>query len=159
MRKRSPGVDVALPITPMLDMSFQLLAFFILTFHPIPIEGQLAAQMPMSQANDPAKPVPIDDDTKDQYTIAVYSADGVISGLSLRGPTMVRDNISTLRELRDALDIIPRPGKIGPKLDVVVTIEASNDLTYARLVEVIDLCKKAGIESINLSPLRGGPAL
>jgi hypothetical protein len=36
-------------------------------------------------------------------------------------------------------------------------IEASNDLVYARLVEVIDLCKRAGFESISLSPLRRGP--
>ncbi len=29
-----------MPITPMLDMSFQLLSFFILTFRPMPTEGQ-----------------------------------------------------------------------------------------------------------------------
>ncbi len=35
-RKDETPVDVTLPITPMLDMSFQLLSFFILTFHPMP---------------------------------------------------------------------------------------------------------------------------
>ena len=29
-----------MPITPMLDMAFQLLTFFILTYHPMPSEGQ-----------------------------------------------------------------------------------------------------------------------
>jgi biopolymer transport protein ExbD len=156
MRKRNAGVDVALPITPMLDMSFQLLAFFILTFHPLAPEGQLAANMPATQANANRDAAPIDDDSKDQYTIVVYSADGAIAGLSLRGPTMIRGDIRSLRELREALETIPKPAKTAG-LDVVITIEASNDLAYARLVEVIDLCKKVGIDSINLSPLRRGP--
>jgi len=35
-----------LPITPMLDMSFQLLSFFIMTFHPTATEGQIAMTLP-----------------------------------------------------------------------------------------------------------------
>ena len=38
--RRSQG-DVELNLASMLDMAFQLLAFFILTFRPSPIEGQL----------------------------------------------------------------------------------------------------------------------
>ena len=34
--------EVELNLASMLDMAFQLLAFFILTFHPSPIEGQLS---------------------------------------------------------------------------------------------------------------------
>jgi biopolymer transport protein ExbD len=33
------GVDLAVIITPMLDMAFQLLAFFIMTYHPSTAEG------------------------------------------------------------------------------------------------------------------------
>ena len=33
-RTGTDHVDPDLPITPMLDMSFQLLAFFIMTFKP-----------------------------------------------------------------------------------------------------------------------------
>ena len=42
-RKRTPSqpVEPDLPITPMLDMAFQLMAFFILTFRPMPTEAQL----------------------------------------------------------------------------------------------------------------------
>ena len=31
-RTRDAPIDIVLPITPMLDMSFQLLAFFVMTF-------------------------------------------------------------------------------------------------------------------------------
>jgi biopolymer transport protein ExbD len=45
-RKRKPpesskGVQMGLIITPMLDMSFQILAFFIMTYHPSALEGHI----------------------------------------------------------------------------------------------------------------------
>ena len=35
-KKKPDYVEPDLPITPMLDMSFQLLAFFVMTFNPTP---------------------------------------------------------------------------------------------------------------------------
>jgi biopolymer transport protein ExbD len=35
------GVDLGIIITPMLDMAFQLLAFFIITFHPATSEAAI----------------------------------------------------------------------------------------------------------------------
>src|SRR5438876_6776567 len=35
------GVQLGLIITPMLDMSFQLMAFFIMTYHPSALEGHI----------------------------------------------------------------------------------------------------------------------
>jgi hypothetical protein len=39
------GVNLGLIITPMLDMSFQILAFFIMTYHPSALEGHLAGSL------------------------------------------------------------------------------------------------------------------
>src|SRR6478735_11354841 len=44
-KKRDQG-DVEMNLAAMLDMAFQLLTFFILTFRPAPIEGQLALNLP-----------------------------------------------------------------------------------------------------------------
>ena len=44
-RRKNSGA-VKLNVTAMLDMAFQLLAFFILTFRPAPIEGHLSLNMP-----------------------------------------------------------------------------------------------------------------
>src|SRR5580692_3584068 len=44
-KKRDQG-SVEMNLAAMLDMAFQLLTFFILTFRPAPIEGQLALNMP-----------------------------------------------------------------------------------------------------------------
>lgn len=47
-RKRKPPEHVApdLPITPMLDMTFQLMAFFIFTFQPQKPEAQFLTPLP-----------------------------------------------------------------------------------------------------------------
>lgn len=44
-RTRDQG-SVEMNLAAMLDMAFQLLTFFILTFRPAPIEGQLALNLP-----------------------------------------------------------------------------------------------------------------
>lgn len=39
------GVNLGLIITPMLDMSFQILAFFIMTYHPSAFEGHIPGSL------------------------------------------------------------------------------------------------------------------
>ena len=48
-RKKRKQNDVELNLAAMLDMAFQLLTFFILTFKPAPIEGQVLLRMPPPQ--------------------------------------------------------------------------------------------------------------
>ncbi len=54
-RQRKGGEDVELNVTAMLDMAFQLLTFFILTFKPPPVEGQVNLRMPPPQLTVVAK--------------------------------------------------------------------------------------------------------
>jgi len=150
-------VDVTLPITPMLDMSFQLLSFFILTFHPMPTEGQLSLNLPKIDASEKAEkdPVPPEEDKKDEYVITVISnSSGEVSLLALKGPTGDMGNIKNMAELLDRLQKLPKPQ--GKAELISIMIEASNDLTYAKLIEVMDLCKRAGYDTVNLMPTKGG---
>ena len=50
-KKKKSQEDVELNVTAMLDMAFQLLSFFILTFSPPPIESQISLRLP------PPKPI------------------------------------------------------------------------------------------------------
>ncbi len=45
-RRNKTKKGVELNLAAMLDMAFQLLTFFILTFKPAPVEGHLALNMP-----------------------------------------------------------------------------------------------------------------
>src|SRR6187399_1172445 len=49
VRRRTQG-DVELNLAAMLDMAFQLLTFFILTFRPSPVEGQISLRLPPPEA-------------------------------------------------------------------------------------------------------------
>jgi biopolymer transport protein ExbD len=75
------GVQLGLIITPMLDMSFQLLAFFIMIYSPNALEGHLAGKLasPMNTAvksNVPVDPLEAlisdpDPDTAETLTVRV----------------------------------------------------------------------------------------
>src|SRR5438094_10659785 len=62
-RKKSEGggggVNLSYIITPFLDMSFQLLAFFIMTYHPSALEGHIDGKLlpPTLTAVKAPKPV------------------------------------------------------------------------------------------------------
>lgn len=154
-RKEEPPVDIQVPITPMLDMSFQLLSFFLLTFRPMPTEGQLSINLPkLDAATDPSVPPPEMSDQQDQYTIYVHSsAGGTVALMGLKGPTVNLEDIKDFQSLYSQLKAIPKPADRGPA-GITITIEAANELNYAQLVEIMNLCKMAGYESVNLMPLR-----
>lgn len=154
-RREETPVDVTLPITPMLDMSFQLLSFFIITFHPMPTEGQLSVNLPKVDAADKPQDDPTPpEDKKDEYTVTlIASSSGDLASISMKGPTGEMGNIRNTADLYDQLKKIPKPPGKGAE-GVSITLEASNDLTYARLIEVMDLAKKAGYDSVNLQPAK-----
>src|SRR6478752_6547702 len=60
-RTETEFVEPDLPITPMLDMSFQLMAFFIFTFRPMPTEGQIAMSLPAEKGGAADIPSATDD--------------------------------------------------------------------------------------------------
>ncbi len=57
MARRSLASEVDVPITPMLDMAFQLLTFFVMTFNPTPVEVQYTMNLlpgkPVAQPDAP----------------------------------------------------------------------------------------------------------
>src|SRR5438132_13480245 len=69
-----PGVQLGLIITPMLDMAFQILAFFIMTYHPSALEAHIpgnlappedfAKKNPKDAKKDPVDPLPSLDESE-----------------------------------------------------------------------------------------------
>ncbi len=44
-RKKRQAEEPTVPVAPMLDMAFQLLTFFVLTYRPLPAEGQFVMNL------------------------------------------------------------------------------------------------------------------
>jgi biopolymer transport protein ExbD len=155
LRQQAP-LDVQLPITPMLDMSFQLLAFFIMTFQAANAqEGQLdmylpKAGTPMAKAPeqvDLTKDSDVEIDKEGELTVVVASRTGDIESLTIR-EKIASTPVEDLKALRPALlKLRPGPDKKG-----TIRVEADGKLKYGRLVEVMDACLGAGFKSVSFAP-------
>src|SRR5205807_173755 len=152
-----PGV--VLPITPMLDMAFQLLAFFIFTYHPSDLEGQMELNLPekaeAADTNVPENPVPSDnEEPKIDSDITVIlrtqhdgRLDGDISQISVvdrTGKPQTLDSpealLKYLTDVREGLD-----NKEGIKL------QGDGRLKWSKIVAIMDVCRKAGFKDIGFA--------
>jgi biopolymer transport protein ExbD len=135
----------------MLDMSFQLLAFFLFLFRPMPTEGQLAIMLPaggIGQRETIANEHP---DAVDEYRVTIHSsATGGLGTMTLAGPASTKENIRTVDALLTELKAIPYPAGVS------ISIEPSTDLQYARLIDVLDACKRAGFNNLKLGQVPEG---
>ena len=147
-RKKARGHDdVELNVAAMLDMAFQLLAFFILTFKPSPIESQIMMRLP---ADKPVTQAPghlvNSADVVDEglvISISIYSTpEGEIDKLEV-GQRVI--SAPTVEELlpafRTALaDIV----ELGCD---TVSVRVGEDLRYERLMQIVDICGKQELPS------------
>ncbi len=131
-------------MTAMLDLAFQLLAFFVLTFRSSPVEGQISLRMP------PAKPVtPLrsalqagsDEANLDpvqglnSLVISVIpDASGKIGSMAVGEGT-----VATLAGLNERLRTIF--GDAASPFDQVV-VQVGSGLRYDALMSVIDICTR-----------------
>ena len=155
--KGDAPVEVTLPITPMLDMSFQLLAFFVMTFQAANVlEGQLDMYLPKAgnpQAKRPdevdlAKDSDADLDQQAEVAVVVSSLRGGVESLSIREKTKTTP-------VPDVASLGPALAKLRADLggtQTAVRIEADSRLKYEYLIKVMDGCLKAGFKSVGFLP-------
>jgi biopolymer transport protein ExbD len=160
-RRRHRGhpehIDPDLPITPMLDMSFQLLAFFIMTFKPSPTEGQLAMQLPPpEQGGGAAMPDPFGDKPAKFIVRVTANASGQIANMSLKeegAATPPMDLGADLGRYMNALkESLQRNKDKGAKL----TLELDGRLLHEYVVALMDHALRAGYSDISPILASGG---
>lgn len=142
-RRRAEGA-VELNMAAMLDMAFQLLAFFVLTFRPSPVEGQIALRMPPAQPVTPVRnAVEAGSDEANTNPVqglnslvisVIPDASGDIGSLAVGEGT-----IATLSGLNQRLRTIF--GDQASPFDQVV-IQVGSGLRYDALMSVVDVCTR-----------------
>lgn len=160
--KAEAGPEPTLPITPMLDMAFQLLAFFIFTYHPSDLEGQMQLALPSNDAKAAHKQEDVDKEARadkdlvlevpSDLTVIVKTQNdgvnnGVISALTVEdrsGPI----TISNLEKLGEYLK------KVRETVDnkSSIKVQADSRLKWDGVVQVMDVCRKAGFDNISFAP-------
>ncbi|OWK43155.1 ExbD/TolR family protein [Fimbriiglobus ruber] len=158
----SERVEPDLPITPMLDMSFQLMAFFILTFSPKPVEGQLSLSLPKEEGG-PSNVAPSVDLTEDEdVVVQIYASDnGNIADISIAPKTgsysIGKDTSALFKFLKEKAAAATAEKKPAPKL----RLEMADQLNYQFVIKLLDEGKRAGFERISpaaLTPAAAGGA-
>ena len=157
MARRMKGGEtskVEVAVTPMLDMTFQLLFFFLLNYHPSALEGQMNMALPADKQEakaDKLENVTTSSDEKDDtlpadLTVQVKTQNdgynnGGISQLTLvgrDGPKEIKDLDQLLKELQAARE----GGNLTNKEDI--KIQGDSRLNWGAVVKVLDTCTKAG---------------
>jgi biopolymer transport protein ExbD len=143
IRRRTQG-EVELNLAAMLDMAFQLLAFFILTFRPSPIEGQVLLHMP------PPRPVTVLPNAQD----AGEDKDNPnpVQGLNTLVITVLGSPNGQIEELSIGEGVVPGISALAPRLKTLlsdpgsgfdqVMIQVSSNVKYQALMDVVDICTR-----------------
>lgn len=127
-RRRRSADQVALEMTPMIDVVFQLLIFFIVTLKQEDILAHLDVSRP---APDPSTK---EEQVQDLLTIMIHR-----DGFILRGRRI------SLARLDRHLSRLASYSK-----NISVIIKCTADSQHERLVQVLDLCAKAGLRNISV---------
>jgi biopolymer transport protein ExbD len=143
-RKRNQG-DVELNLAAMLDMAFQLLTFFILTFRPSPVEGQIDLRLP--------PPQPVTNITAGETAGADESNPNPIQGLNslvitvmgnqgggIEAIALGENSVSNLALLESRVHSILADK--GSGFDQVI-VQAGSSLHYDQLMKIVDICTRA----------------
>ena len=172
-RRSEASVDVEINkvITPMLDMAFQIFAFFIVTYHPSQLEGQMLLNLPDAALAKAAKPEEArpDQSMTGQLELPAEisviaktkrpdgSQDGSISQISVQerlGTKEVIKQDPSTKEVPD-LDALRKylqsiRGGLTNQDDI--KIEAESGLRYEYVMQIMDMCTRAGFKNVGFAP-------
>lgn len=145
MARRHSQEDVELNVAAMLDMAFQLLTFFILTFRPPPAEGQIAIRMPPAQAVVGGGQMKAGDNDKIAATevkpvvtlvVTVVSQSGKIDYM-VGVPSLGMNPVPTLTALEAKLNSYFKDQN-SPFEQVIV--QANSEVPWGEFMRVIEIC-------------------
>jgi len=158
-RATTDDVEPDLPITPMLDMSFQLLAFFILTFKPAPTEGQIAMTLPREVGGQAVGFPTVSDDKPVRYIIKVEANDeGTIKKMTLKEADSANEAQDIGVKMDGYMDELKKLAeKHKGKQPVKLTLEIEPRLIQEYVVALLDHGIRAGFSDI--APVPADPKL
>lgn len=141
--------DVQLNMAAMLDMAFQLLAFFILTYQPGKVEGCISIRMPPATpitkpdtsggAADPSQATALAGAVSLQITVTDNKKGG-IGGIRVGEHPPVTDFHQLEEQLRALSKVSESP------FDEVL-LKVSRNLEYENVLKVIEICARNKLTS------------
>ena len=142
-KRELPPVKIQPPLTPMIDVIFQLLIFFLLTANFRQAEGQIPSTLPrmagLASAGSVVPEEPIHIEIIQAYAADQQSVSYAMDGLSLKTP----------EDLYQALTA--RKAKVGA---VPVVIEPHGDVAWRFVLEAFNQAVRAQFQKVGLTRAR-----
>lgn len=131
-KKRNTAAGAKLEMTPMIDVVFQLLIFFLVTLKEQDILSRLDVSRPAPDPNSTPE-----EQIQDMLDITVYNEGFVIKGRKYNRNELDR-HISKLASFSDNVSVI---------------IRCTGDSPHQYLVQLLDICAKNGLTNLSVFSL------
>lgn len=151
--------EMKISLTSLLDLVFNILAFFVITYKPPLATKSYQVNLPppnaknvIADANDPNAFLESDVEPEvfEDITLTLTSgAGGVLTGIRLEGKPIEVSPGQRILE-RELQVLVGSFRGIGKNLEAV-NIAAPADLKYRYLIDVVDVCQRAGFKKINFA--------
>lgn len=142
--RRRDTQTVEMQMGPMIDMVFLLLVFFMVTAKPIKQESDIDIGLPGTVAQEESVDIP--DEQK-----VIIQADGQVVLNDLPMDSANRRElpalVATLIRFRESAE--------ANKSEALVTIEADDEASHQRIIDVLNACAQAGINGVTFSDAAG----
>ena len=127
-------------IAPMADIGFLLLCFFIVSAKPPRHEADISMTLPGSVSDEVSVDLPEEVRISIRPDGAVEVNEAILGQPGDQGLLTLRD---LLRRFREAAD--------HNRTQSLVTLDAANQTTHQRIVDVLNVCAQAGIKGVTLN--------
>jgi biopolymer transport protein ExbD len=135
-------------LTPMIDVTFLLLIYFMVTTMLKQPEAELSITLPGKPQNTDIKPMPMLSVVIGDYGEVVLNGSEIEDGSDLEMPDLV-ENLKTQKGMRDQL--IATGARSKEEAELKVQIESSGIAEHQSSISVLNACALAGIEKITFS--------
>ncbi|NJK92526.1 MAG: biopolymer transporter ExbD [Blastochloris sp.] len=139
IRKREEE-QAEISMSPMIDMVFLLLVFFLVSAKPIKPEADVGLSLPGTVAQEEVLELP------DEQRINIL-ADGqiILNDQPMDSPTSkdLPTLLFTLKRFKETVE--------ANQAEALITIDAVDEANHQRIVDVMNTCAQAGIKGITFA--------
>lgn len=163
VRRPSSPDEVDFPVAPMLDMAFQLLAFFILTFQPASNELRIDLELPVaapSQRRAEGGQARLDASKMGLPDLGIESDLRITAQSDDEGNLVsIRLGLTDVPDVATLEDRLRRYAKVLEDKPLGVTLMADPRLLYEEAARIVAAAQAAGARTIHLAepPAAGRP--
>ena len=135
-------------LTPMIDVTFLLLIYFMVTTMLKQPEAELSITLPGKPQNTDLKPMPMLSVAIGDYGEVILNGSEIEDGNNLDMPDLVA-NLKTQKGMRDQL--ISSGARTKEEAELKVQIESSGIAEHQASLSVLNACATAGVEKITFA--------